>query len=154
MDEGKGVPRGRGAAGGRGRARKKARRVKTIRNRNILGRLRAITKWKLGKGYPLARAKIGTWNTRGLGAQASGIDQAEKWKILVHTWEARGWSAVLLTDIRLGPTGVREYRTEKETWTIVHHGKVAVAMCSRLTRHWRRGGRSGTGNRGGLERGV
>ena len=132
--------------------RKSNRKAKRTRRRAIAKRLKGKARWKLGEGHAKGRAKIGTWNTRGLGASGGrGImDPAEKLKGFVKIWEARKWCAVLLTDVCFGGTGIREYKSEQETWTIIHHGKVAVALCREMTRHWRRGGAVWHGGTGGF----
>ena len=47
--------------------------------------------------------------------------------------------------------GVRQFDGPRGRWTIVHHGKVAVAMDAATTADWRKGGARITTCRGGAK---
>ena len=53
------------------------------------------------------------------------VDQKLK---LECTMKIRKWSAGLLADVKYANYGVREVTQGARTWTIVHHGKVAIAL--------------------------
>eukprot|EP00972_Heterocapsa_arctica_P113262 16436192-Heterocapsa_arctica.AAC.1 len=61
-----------------------------------------------------------------------------------------GWKVALLTDVKWGVSEVREYRTLIQKWTIVAHGKVAIAMDEDTTHLWRTGGARWEGGSGGV----
>ena len=54
--------------------------------------------------------------------------------------QARQWSFCLLQDLVFPENGVREYRTEAETWTLIIQSKVGVLLNSHMTEMWRRTG--------------
>ena len=47
---------------------------------------------------------------------------------------------VLLSDLKFGVTGVREYVVGGVTWTLVVQGKVGIALNEEWANKWRRGG--------------
>ena len=87
--------------------------------------------------------KIGSWNTRGLGAPAGKYDQTVKLAALCRCWEAWNWDVALLQDLQY-PTeqqGIWEFQSEgNETWTLIVAGKVGIAMNASTTAWWRTGG--------------
>ena len=117
--------------------------------------------WKRQRTWRRARVKvrIGAWNVRALGAPHAEIDQMVKMRKLVRTWERRRWRAVCLSDVRW-PIGeeaensivVRAFKGRKGWWTIIHCGKVAIALCSAWAEAWRRGGAHVTAGRGAQAR--
>ena len=84
--------------------------------------------------------RIGAWNTRRLGAVHGRVDVATKLRHMAEVWQLRKWDAALLQDVTLGERGRMTFSTKKETWTIIHRGKVAIALGTKLTMAWERGG--------------
>ena len=84
--------------------------------------------------------KFGTWNTRGLGAPFSNLDQEVKHDCLFELVESRGWEVALLTDVKYDTCGVWSFATQTQEWTIVAHGRVAVALNEEWAQRWREGG--------------
>jgi hypothetical protein len=86
------------------------------------------------------RIRFGTWNTRGLGAPYSTYDQGIKHAKMFGLAEQKEWAAMFLTDVKYGTNGVRSYESETQTWTIITHGLVAIALNAGLAHRWRQGG--------------
>ena len=86
------------------------------------------------------QTKVGTWNTRQLGAYSTKFEPGMKTKCMFELMEKRTWHAALLTDVRYGADGIREYQTKRDTWTMVVRGKVAIAMSSSMAQEWKKGG--------------
>ena len=93
--------------------------------------------WKRQRTLRRARAKvrIGAWNVRAIGAPHAQIGQMVKMRKLVRTWERRRWRAVCLSDVRWpigeeaeNSIGVRAFKGREGWWTIIHCGKVAIAL--------------------------
>ena len=72
--------------------------------------------------------RIGTWNTRRLGAVHGRVDVATTLRHMAEVWQLRKWDAALLQDVTLGERGRMTFSAKKETWTIIHRGKVAIAL--------------------------
>jgi hypothetical protein len=89
--------------------------------------------------------KFGAWNTRRMGAHSTVFDALTKTRCMFNLIEKRGWEVAMLTDVSYGGSGVRQYTTDKETWTVVVRGKVAIAMTEEFARRWREGGTKGQG---------
>ena len=68
--------------------------------------------------------RIGTWNTRQLGATQGRHDPHLKFKQLSKIWEHRGWSVVLLSDTKWGRHTEFEIDGHQTTWTIISRGRV------------------------------
>lgn len=84
--------------------------------------------------------KVGIHNVMGLGAPNGQVDQKLKLDCMMEMWEFRNWSAVLLADVKYTGQGVREVTSDAGVWTIVHHGKVAIALNEDWAARWRAGG--------------
>ena len=100
-------------------------------------RRRANTAWK--EEEESVQTRIGTWNTRGLGAPASELDHALKIECILGLIERRRWKAALLSDLKFEEEGVREYQTKEQTWIIIR-GRVGIALNKEWAERWRRGG--------------
>ena len=94
--------------------------------------------------------RVGAHNVQKLGATHSIWCQAAKQRRLFGLWGMRGWNIALISDVAYGGQGVREYKHGRRTWTIVHKGKVAIAMDESTARWWRRGGSKWQGSDDGL----
>ena len=86
------------------------------------------------------RIRLGAWNTRGWGGTFTRLDPVLKKERLLGMVEQRGWRAVCLADVRFGVSGVLEFTTEQNVWTVVYQGKVAILLCPAWARRWRSGG--------------
>ena len=114
--------------------RRCARRVRTLRLENL--------KRKRGKAFGCSkkggeeggrgnrRARVGVWNVRKLGSwKGKGlVDEAVKLRSLVDFWGKRKWKAVMLSEVGWLGRGVRTIARGGKVWTIVHSGRVAVAL--------------------------
>ena len=63
-----------------------------------------------------SRLKGGTWNVRGFGGAYARIDPYMKMECMLQLFESRGWSFCILTDLKFTYTGVRQYKSKKQTW--------------------------------------
>ena len=95
---------------------------------------------KKGRSKQTDKYVFGAWNTRCFGATEGQIDPAMKAEALIALWEARGWAAVLLSDVKFAHNGVREYIGKTGKWVVVIQGKVAIALNEVMTALWRTGG--------------
>ena len=86
-----------------------------------------------------AGVKIGAWNVQKLGAP-NGLDQDIKHHVMFEFMESRGWSAALLSDVGYGGDETRGYNTSTQQWTVVVHGRVAIALNAKWAAQWRLGG--------------
>ena len=82
---------------------------------------------------------FGAWNTRGLGV-VGGKDPEGKTRAVFRVARERQWNACLLTDTRFPEDGVSEVSQAGTTWTLIHRGKVSVALDPCLAKRWRKGG--------------
>ena len=81
-----------------------------------------------------------TWNTRGWGARFSEIDQAIKSRCILQFMQHRGVGLAILTDLKFREVGVRTYKTEAQTWTLVVAGAVGFLLNERWAAWWEAGG--------------
>ena len=87
------------------------------------------------KGY----IRIGTWNTRGFGAQY-GKDPEGKLRCIAAVVAERRWNVALLTDLRFPENGCREFKVGSSTWLLIHEGRVGVALDPFFAHRWRGSG--------------
>lgn len=71
--------------------------------------------------------KIGSWNTRGMGAMF-GKDPVGKEMAIVQVMQERTWNVALLTDLTYKEDGFRELKRGNDTWILIHCGRVGVAL--------------------------
>lgn len=83
--------------------------------------------------------KIGSWNTRGMGAMF-GKDPVGKEMAIVQVMQERKWNVALLTDLRYKEDGFRELKKGNDTWILIHCGRVGVALDPFWANKWRNGG--------------
>ena len=69
-----------------------------------------------------------------------------KSRCLLGVWEARGWSAVCLSDVWFAEKGVYTFASNAQTWTVVVEGRVAIALNEPWAAAWR-AGRAAAGER-------
>ncbi len=74
-----------------------------------------------------------------MGAVFSEFGQVIKTQCILDLLEQRGVGLGVLTDVKFRESGVREYTTHGQTWTVVVSGKVAFAMNGAWTAWWRQG---------------
>ena len=135
--EGRGKGEIRGFLRSAGKLSKQRARHRTTRRRvlaakvSLRAQLEQLRKRDNAKGK-ISAVRIGTWNTRGMGATEGQIDPALKMEALLSMWDARGWGAVLLSDLQYGKDGIYEYRSKENVWTVVVSGRVGIA----LNRYW------------------
>ena len=84
------------------------------------------------------QVRIGTWNTRQLGATQGRHDPHLKFKQLSQIWEHRGWSIVLLSDTKWGRHTEFEIDGHQTTWTIISRGRVSIALNEKWKLAWQR----------------
>ena len=119
--------------------RKHKRRQKDKRTRAVLTQRKQEQKLSSKQCKANKRFKIVTWNTRGWGAVFSEFDQVIKTQCILDLLEQRGVGLGVLTDVKFRESGVREYTTHRQTWTVVVSGKVAFAMNGAWAAWWRQG---------------
>ena len=88
----------------------------------------------------VTRIKVGTWNVRGFGGRFARIDQALKAECIFSLMESRGWEVGMLSDLSFEMNGVREFRTSRQTWTLIIQGKVGIALNREWASDWREAG--------------
>ena len=54
--------------------------------------------------------------------------------------EKRGWEVAMLTDLNFGVNGARDYRTVRQTWTVIVQGLVGIALNEQWADKWRKSG--------------
>ena len=62
---------------------------------------------------------FGAWNTRQMGAYSVHTDTWAKTRRLFNLIEKRNWEVAMLSDVAFGDSGIRKYRTPKQTWTMI-----------------------------------
>ena len=95
---------------------------------------------QLEKKHKKKQIRVGTWNTRRLGAVHARQDPHLKLKNMSILWEKRHWDAALLTEVKLGASGQIEFKSDKQKWTIIYRGRVAFALSEKLAKTWWNGG--------------
>ena len=83
--------------------------------------------------------RIGSWNTRGMGARY-GTDYSGKINAIASVIADRKWNAALLTDLKFKEDGFSELPVGGATWLLIHEGKVGIALDPHLAHRWRKGG--------------
>eukprot|EP00969_Alexandrium_andersonii_P113351 5009224-Alexandrium_andersonii.AAC.1 len=58
----------------------------------------------------------------------------------------------MMSDVAFPTNGVKEYRTDRQVWTIVVQGKVAIALDERWADRWHRAGATVRCAKGGSDR--
>ena len=122
----------------RDEGKKDARRAKKLRKQRNTRRtaiFKATTQTVPRRGGCLT---FGTWDTRALGAPFGEDKEAKMHSIFALVAERR-CNAALLKDLRFEEDGILDYRVGGHKWTLVHQGRVGVAMDEYLTSRWRRG---------------
>ena len=84
--------------------------------------------------------RIGSWNTRGMGARY-GTDYSGKINAIASVIADRKWNAALLTDLKFKEDGFSELPVGGATWLLIHEGKVGIALDPHLAHKWRQGDR-------------
>jgi hypothetical protein len=83
---------------------------------------------------------VGTWNTRQIGSASANFDPFLQTATIFQQIEQWGWHIAMLSDVEWESGVIISYRTKAQTWTIVVHGKVAIAMNELTANKWREGG--------------
>ena len=83
---------------------------------------------------------MGAWNVRGWDGLGTRCDPVLKTQMMFSLFGNRGWSACLLSDLAFPENGIREYATDRQTWTVSIRGKVGIAMNEVWTSDWRKSG--------------
>ena len=69
-----------------------------------------------------------------LGATEGNGDPRLKMECVLALIASRRWDFALLSDVRFGRNGVREYEHAGRTWIMIIRGKVAIVLSDRLAK--------------------